>query len=832
MASRTSGDAKWVFDPVAATPGDTYTYSDYYQSSIDTELDAQYTDSSGNISYAYLKYVPASPSWSQVSTSFKIPNNIAQVTILHILYSPGWLQTDDFSLTDNGTPTAPQVSLSSPSNNATLSGTQNIAATATDAQGISSVQFKLDGNSLGPAITSSPYSYSWDTTSASNGSHAITAVATNITGQTTTSSTETVTVNNSTAPPPPGTNLVPNPSAETADATGKNPANWSSNKWGTNTTTMIYQNSGHTGSKSLYINMSAQTSGDAKWFFNPVSVTPNTSYSFSDYYMSSVTTELDAQFTDTSGNITYGFLKTVPAASNWSQVSASFTTPANVAKATILHIIYSAGWLQTDDASLMVPTVPIISLTAPSANSTISGNTTVSATVSAATGVKNVQFKLDGNNLGSAVTTSPYQINWDTTKTTNGTHTISAIVTSLDGKTATSQTVSVDVSNLSGNMVPNPSVETVNPSNTSKPQDWTHGSWGTNTTAFSYLASGHSGTRSVKTQITSYTNGAAYWYPSANIAVTAGQMYDFSDYYESNIISEIDAGFTMSDGSQKSVYIGDAFASPNSWTKFDKQFQVPAGAVSVTFYHNIYSVGWVTTDDYSLAPFSYQALKRPIVSLTFDDGYESFYKNGLPLLEKYGVPSTDYIISGVLGQDPAYMTSTQVKQLYNNKQDVESHTVSHPDLVTLTATQQDQELKNSQAYLQSLLGIPIKGLATPYGSANNQVLTDAAKYYSYVRGVEPGYNAKNNFNPYNILVQNIKVNTPVSQVQQWVQQAIATNTWLVLVYHQVDPTLTNQTAEPYNTYPADLDSELAYIKSTGVTVETMAQAFSEINSQL
>jgi hypothetical protein len=92
---------------------------------------------------------------------------------------------------------APTVSLTTPAANATVSGTVNVAANAADNVAVASVQFKLDGVNLGTADTSSPYSYSWDTTGTSNGSHTLTAVATDTTGHTTTSSSVAVTVSNS-----------------------------------------------------------------------------------------------------------------------------------------------------------------------------------------------------------------------------------------------------------------------------------------------------------------------------------------------------------------------------------------------------------------------------------------------------------------------------------------------------------------------------------------------------------------------------------------------------------------------------------------------------------
>ena len=62
------------------------------------------------------------------------------------------------------------------------------------------VQFKLDGANLGAEDTAAPYSVSWNTTTATNGSHALTAVARDAAGNTTTSAAVTMTVANNQAP--------------------------------------------------------------------------------------------------------------------------------------------------------------------------------------------------------------------------------------------------------------------------------------------------------------------------------------------------------------------------------------------------------------------------------------------------------------------------------------------------------------------------------------------------------------------------------------------------------------------------------------------------------
>src|SRR6266568_3802765 len=80
------------------------------------------------------------------------------------------------------------------------------------------------------------------------------------------------------------TNLVANPSVETADSTGAAPANWSKGGWGTNTAAYTWQTTGKDGGRSLSVNVSKYTSGDAKWMSAPITLKPSTKYTISDWY--------------------------------------------------------------------------------------------------------------------------------------------------------------------------------------------------------------------------------------------------------------------------------------------------------------------------------------------------------------------------------------------------------------------------------------------------------------------------------------------------------------------------------------------------------------------
>ncbi len=89
---------------------------------------------------------------------------------------------------------APSISITSPGTGQIVSGTINVSATGTDNVGIASVQFMVDGSNLGAALTASPYSISWNTAQVAAGAHALTAVARDAAGNTTTSSVVSVTV--------------------------------------------------------------------------------------------------------------------------------------------------------------------------------------------------------------------------------------------------------------------------------------------------------------------------------------------------------------------------------------------------------------------------------------------------------------------------------------------------------------------------------------------------------------------------------------------------------------------------------------------------------------
>ncbi len=550
--------------------------------------------------------------------------------------------------------------------------------------------------------------------------------------------TATCTITN-TYVPEDSDNIVPNPSLEISNIAGDAPLSWEKGGWGTNTPVYSYLESGHTGSRSIKVQITDFTAGDAKWYFVDTPVAGGKSYLVSDWYQSNIPSEVYVAVNMADGSSENIELERAPASQTWTQYAAYITLPANAISVSIYHSISAAGWLITDDYSMVQqdPDTPVVT-----------------------------------------------------------------------------------------DNVPNASLEQSNASNTN-PLAWNSDSWGTNTPVYSYLNTGHTGTHSAKVQITSFTDGDAKWYFDY-APIDAGQAYVISDWYQSNIDTLVYASVNKSDGTSQNYLLKMAPAS-TSWAKYSDVITMPANAVSYSIFHVIAGVGWLITDDYSAVPTTVTGFNRGLVTLTFDDGQSSVITDALPLLDKYGFKTTQFIVSTDMQNtdEGYYMDEEQVGMLYSQGHEIGSHSATHPDLTQMTVAQIDQELSQSKNDLNVLFP-PVNHFALPYGLYNNTVIGEAKKYYQTCRTTDQGYNNLYNFDPYGIKTQYVLNTTTVSEVQDWVSQAAQDKSWLVILYHYVG----NTGGDEYTITPAQLDAQLNAIKNSGLAVVTTQQALDEIVPQL
>jgi hypothetical protein len=91
--------------------------------------------------------------------------------------------------------TSPTVAVTAPAAGASVRGSVSVSASATDNVGVVAVRFKIDGINLGE-VTRPPYTMTWDTTSVTDGTHTVTAVARDAAGNVTRSRKVRVSVAN------------------------------------------------------------------------------------------------------------------------------------------------------------------------------------------------------------------------------------------------------------------------------------------------------------------------------------------------------------------------------------------------------------------------------------------------------------------------------------------------------------------------------------------------------------------------------------------------------------------------------------------------------------
>jgi len=95
--------------------------------------------------------------------------------------------------------TPPTIALTAPAASSTVTSTVAVSGIATDNVGVAGVQFRLDGVNLGAEVATPPYTVTWNTTTAPDGGHVLTAVARDAAGNRATSAGVTVTVANGAA---------------------------------------------------------------------------------------------------------------------------------------------------------------------------------------------------------------------------------------------------------------------------------------------------------------------------------------------------------------------------------------------------------------------------------------------------------------------------------------------------------------------------------------------------------------------------------------------------------------------------------------------------------
>ena len=348
--------------------------------------------------------------------------------------------------------TPPSVSVTAPANGVSVRGSITLSATATDNVLVSSVSFLVNGSVVG-TDTTSPYSITWNSASIADGTVSITAIGVDPSNNTGTSAVRTITVDNTA----PDTTITAGPTGSVGSTSASfsftateaatfackldngnfsactSPANYTGLGTGTHTFQVrATDTAGNLDATPASQSWTVVAPPDTSITAGPSGSVSSTSASFSFTSTRTGSTfacSLDGSaFSACTSPAAYSGLA---AGSHTFQVAATFSGATDATPA-------SRTWTIDNVA----PTA--VTITTPAAGSSVTAQTTISATASDNVGVVSISFYADGQLINSD-NSSPFSITWNTNKVSKTTHTLYVRAFDAAGIMTQSTTITVTV---------------------------------------------------------------------------------------------------------------------------------------------------------------------------------------------------------------------------------------------------------------------------------------------------------------------------------------------------------------------------------------------------
>jgi peptidoglycan/xylan/chitin deacetylase (PgdA/CDA1 family) len=160
----------------------------------------------------------------------------------------------------------------------------------------------------------------------------------------------------------------------------------------------------------------------------------------------------------------------------------------------------------------------------------------------------------------------------------------------------------------------------------------------------------------------------------------------------------------------------NAGRSQKRWTLSPKKFEAHIAWIVAHGFHPV-----------SLAQLAAHrkegvALPSSPIVLSFDDGWKDQYTGAFPLLVKYNIPATFFIITDSIGHS-AYMDWKQLEELAAAGMDIEPHSHTHSKLTVLPEKYLPGEIIGPKNLLESRLKKPAVVFAYPFGGYNDAVIS-------------------------------------------------------------------------------------------------------------
>jgi len=139
----------------------------------------------------------------------------------------------------------------------------------------------------------------------------------------------------------------------------------------------------------------------------------------------------------------------------------------------------------------------------------------------------------------------------------------------------------------------------------------------------------------------------------------------------------------------------------------------------------------------------YKNCNKKVFVVTFDDGYESIYKNALPILKKFNFNGTCFIVYNSIDKYNTWdkninnfkkmkiMNEDQINQWIKCGNEIGSHTLDHYDLLKLNENDSTDQIAKSRKKINTKFNITIKSFSYPYGHFNFKIKKIVKQFYKF-----------------------------------------------------------------------------------------------------
>lgn len=400
---------------------------------------------------------------------------------------------------------------------------------------------------------------------------------------------------------------------------------------------------------------------------------------------------------------------------------------------------------------------------------------------------------------------------------------VSANATAPEGLPATLSELPVKTL-LGPNLILNGNLEDTNTGEA--PTHWSADRWGENTgeTLWEQAPTAPEGQSYLVRSLTNYSSGDAKWIFDG-VTLQPDRWYEYTDTYRADGRNRLIMLCKNAQGQRFFNNIWQTNKRSNWGPQSFRFYGGPYAGCQASVMHVLDRNGFLHTDQHQLREVSARPLKRPLVSISFDDIWITAINDGMAALDKRGWKGSFYITRKFAesAQNPEYAKTKDVQQLIERGHEIGAHGDVHSQMSTLSDEDIHGELNATYNYLKNLGQTP-EGIAYPFGDFAENVERETQRFHSYARTSLVGLNDKG-VDRYRLRIVPVTGSSDTAVLKRWVDFAKASNTWVIFLFHDLSDAPGNF---EYTTSLQQYKEVLDHVENQKLTVLPVKTALDEV----